>query len=129
MKRQNIHEIIPEKSEEDIEFTISVKNERFENNSQRNKKEKIVDIEQEEQTEGDFLDNQPKEKGNKKLLINLNKLPDRNESLTKSKIITNFKEDPFIKKFNSDHGNHSVTVLSKLYDKDEKKVKFTNLTF
>jgi len=126
MKWQNIHEIIPEKSEEDFEFTISIKNDKFDNNNDSIKKEKVLDFELEEKTEGDYLDNNKKSDGKEKqLLININKQPDKNESLNKSKNKSGFTEDSFIKKFNSEHGNRSVSIITK---SEEKRVKYNKIT-
>jgi hypothetical protein len=123
MKRICVHEIIPEKSEEDCEFTISIRDSHNEKNQEQNNNKKVYEKEHEEKTDSDIYEANINNKGKKKLLVNLNRIPEKIEPFSRIINKTYVKEDPFVKNFNSEKGNRSVPVIVQIYDSTNKKVK------
>lgn len=131
MKRLSVHEIIPEKSEEDCEFTISIRDSQNDKNNEHNRKSNIDENIHEEKIDTEIYELNTQNKGKNKLLIGVDKIhkpQEKTKPFNKTINKTYANEDLFSKRFNSDHGNRSVPVIIQIYDGINRKVNLLNLS-
>ena len=123
MKMPNNNETIPEKSEEYLEYTLSVRDSKLSKNSDPYSKEVKNEDGIEEKSEVYLNNFNSKNLGHNKLLINSYNQNEKNETINKSKIRQFSREETTDQKFNSDMANGDVTTLNKVYESFDKKVK------
>lgn len=126
MKRlMSVHEIIPEKSEEDCEYTISLRDSKNDKHNELNPKPNIDDNIHEEKIDTEIYELNTHNKGKKDLLIGVDKItktPEKAKNFNKTISKAYVREDLFSKRFNSDKGNRSVPVIIQIYDGLRRKV-------